>query len=100
MFAAPQIGLSKLLHVPSNERYGVLTHRCGGAAQRIDGPGICFASAGPGKKLLKSNEMNYSIMLIARYSYRKLITKYISLVCMFSLSDKHENVFNFAFHHD
>lgn len=53
VLAAPHIGLFKLLHVPSSERYGVLTHRCGGAVHRI--VVTCFGYDGPGKKLLQKN---------------------------------------------
>lgn len=52
VFAAPHVGLCKLLQVPSIERYGDLIQRCGGMAQR--GPfDICFGYDGPAIKLLK-----------------------------------------------
>lgn len=62
MFAAPQIGFSKLLQVPSNERYGVLTHRCGGAAHVI-GFDACLANDGPGKKLLIENKNTHKTLI-------------------------------------
>lgn len=51
VFADPQIGFCKLLQVPSSVRYGDLTQRCGGMAQRIPFDN-CFGYAGPPIKLL------------------------------------------------
>lgn len=52
VLAEPHIGLCKLLHVPSSERYGDLMQRCGGMAQRSP-LGACLANDGPAIKLLK-----------------------------------------------
>lgn len=52
VLAEPHIGLCKLLHVPSSDRYGDLIQRCGGMAQRSPGD-ACFEYDGPPIKLLK-----------------------------------------------
>lgn len=57
VLAAPQIGLFRLLQVPSSERYGDLIQRCGDMAQR--GPfDICLGYVGPAIKLLKIKKIH------------------------------------------
>lgn len=64
--AAPHIGFSKLLHVPSSVRYGDLMQRCGGMAQRmlLD---ICFGYDGPAAIKLLQMHIIFAVNIIHIY---------------------------------
>lgn len=78
VLAAPQIGLFRLLQVPSSERYGDLIQRCGGMAQR--GPfDICLGYAGPAIKLLKPTQKKTTTKLMYTDTSIKKKTKCVLL---------------------